>query len=416
MSISTDVAIIGAGPYGLSLAAHLKVKGIGFRAFGQPMIFWRRMLPKINLKSPDFGSNIYTPEPGNTFIEWCDARGLSRQEPIPMSRFTDYCVDTQRRLLPMVEEQEVTQVVPQGGGFEVALGDGARFQARRVVVAVGLSYFARVPPALSGLPAELVSHSSQHRSYDGWAGRKVAVIGAGQSALETAAALAESGASVSMVLRKQAPYFTPTPTGKPRSLYQRLRWPRTVLGEGPLNVSLWKLPFWPHFLPERMRVFLTHKHLGPYGTWWLRDRVQGHVSLVPRSDVVEAKPRAGGLELRLRNRDTGADQVLTVDHAVCGTGYVADVDRLPFIAPDLAARVARVERAPRLSLRFESTVPGLYFIGQAASLSFGPLFRFVCGAEYAAPVVARHLARELRRARRTVAAGAAGQPDVPIAR
>ncbi len=412
---TTDVAIIGAGPYGLSVAAHLRARGVGFRIFGQPMIFWKRMLPGINLKSPDFGSNIYTPEPGNTFIEWCDARGLSRQEPIPMSRFTEYAVDTQARLLPMVEKVEVTQVRAVDDGFEVTTAAGARFGARRVVVAVGLTYFAHMPEALGHLSRDLVSHTSHHTDYQRWKGKQVIVVGAGQSALESAGALREIGATVTLVMRKSAPYFTPVPSGRGRSLWQKIRYPRTVLGEGPLNYSLQHLPIWPYFLPDRLRVWLTNKHLGPYGTWWLRQQLENGVTLLPRSTVLGAEPRGARVELRIRDGE-GREKGLVADHVVCGTGYETDIDRLPFLGPELTARIARIRRAPRLSLQFESSVPGLYFVGQAASFSFGPILRFVCGAEFAAPAVARYLEASLGRAWKGAASGAAEHVATPIAR
>jgi thioredoxin reductase len=410
----TDVAIVGAGPYGLSIAAHLRARGVEFRIFGDPLVFWRRMLPGISLKSPDFGSNIYSPEPGNTFVEWCEARGLSREEPIPMSRFTDYALDTQRRLLPMVEQVEVTQVRPQGDGFEVTLANGSRFLARRVVVAVGLTYFAHLPPTLSHLPRELVSHTSHNTSYQGWGGKRVVVVGAGQSALETAGSLRENGATVTLVMRKPAPYFTAVPTGRKRSLWQRIRYPRTVLGEGPLNYSLQHLPIWPRFLPERIRVWLTNKHLGPYGTWWLRKQMEG-VSLLSRTSIVGAEAKGPGVELRIRDAE-GKERTLSADHVVCGTGFQTDIDRLPFLAPELKSRIDRIRRAPRLSSRFESSVPGLYFAGQAAAFSFGPILRFVCGAEFAAPAIARYLEASLGRVHRDVAPGTAEHGAAPIAR
>ncbi|HSQ64984.1 MAG TPA: NAD(P)-binding domain-containing protein [Polyangiaceae bacterium] len=413
---TTDVAIVGAGPYGLSIAAHLRASPVDFRIFGEPMIFWRRMLPSLHLKSPDFGSNIYTPEPGNTFIEWADARGLSRQEPIPMSRFTEYGLDTQRRILPMVEPVHVTRVRPQGSGFEVGLADGSCFHARRVVVAVGLAYFAQVPAPLAHLPPDLVTHTSRHATYDGWNGRRVIVIGTGQSALESAAALRESGAAVTLVFRKAAPYFTPTPSGRERSLWQRIRRPRTVLGEGPLNYSLQTFPAWPHFLlPERLRVALTKKHLGPYGTWWLRKSLEGHVAFVSKSTIVGARAHGAGVELRVRDA-SGKERSLVADHIVCGTGYATDVERLPFLEPELTRRIARIGRAPRLSFQFESSVPGLYFVGQAASFSFGPILRFVCGAEYTAPAVARYLEASLSRVPRRAAFRAVDHGTFPVAR
>jgi hypothetical protein len=412
---TTDVAIIGAGPYGLSTAAHLRARGVDFRIFGQPMIFWKRMLPGINLKSPDFGSNIYTPEPGHTFIEWCEARGLSRQEPIPMSRFTEYALDTQKRILPMVEPVEVTQVRTQDDGFELTTAAGARFGARRVVVAVGLTYFAQMPAALGHLARDLVSHTSHHTDYQRWKGKQVIVIGAGQSALESAASLRENGARVTLVMRKSAPFFTPVPSGRPRSLWQKLRHPRTVLGEGPLNYSLQHLPIWPYFLPERLRVWLTNKHLGPYGTWWLRQQLEGGMTLVSRSTVLGADAQDGRVKLRIRDAE-GREQELLADHVVCGTGYKTDVDRLPFLPPELTARIARIGGAPRLSLRFESSVPGLYFVGQAASYSFGPILRFVCGAEFAAPALARSLDASLGGARNRAVPRATEHGATPFAR
>ena len=404
---TTDVAVIGAGPYGLSIAAHLGARAVDFRIFGQPLIFWRRMLPTINLKSPDFGTNIYTPEAGNSFIEWCDVRGLSRAEPIPMSRFTDYALDTQQRILPMVEQLDVTHVRPEGDGFDVTTGDGSRVHARRVVVATGLSSFARIPKVLAGLPRELVSHTSDHTGYDGWNGRQVIVVGAGQSAVEAAAALLENGAIVTIVMRKDALYFTPVPSGRPRTARQRLRYPRTVVGEGWFKYSLQHAPLWPHFLPERTRVRLTRTHLGPYATWWLRD-VETRASLMTRSTISEGRVRGSQVELRVHSDEDGkADRILLADHIVCGTGYETDVERISFLAPELIARIARIERAPRLSVRFESSVPGLYFVGPASAFSFGPLFRFVCGAEHAAPAVARHLAvgRGTRREKRVFQLG-----------
>jgi len=386
---------VGAGPYGLSAAAQLKALGIDFRIFGQPMIFWQRMLPKINLKSPDFGTNIYTKERGNTFVEWCREKGYTRQEPIPMARFTEYGIDIQRRHLPMVETTEVASIARDGDGFAVSLGNGTRFRARKVISAVGLTYFANVPAPLDKLPRYFVSHTSHHSNYDGWAGKEVVVLGGGQSALEAAAALNEAGAKVQIAVRAPDVYFAGAPGEGPRSLRERLKMPASVLGPGWLNLSLQRAPLWPHLLPDAPRVRLTKNHLGPWGAWWVRNRVEGQVGVLGNVHVAAAREDGSRLRLTLQ-KDDGRELDLAVDHVVCGTGYVADVSRLPFLSEGLAAEVRRIERAPRLSRKFESSVPGLYFIGQAAALSFGPLFRFVAGAQYAAPTVARHIAASLR--------------------
>jgi len=393
---ATDVAIIGAGPYGLSCAAQLKSQGIDFRIFGQPMIFWQRMLPKINLKSPDFGTNIYTREPGNTFVEWCREKGHSRREPIPMARFTEYGLDMQRRLLPMVETAQVASVEREGDGFALSLGSGQRFRARKVICAVGLGYFANIPKALARFPNYFVSHTSDHSSYSGWDRKEAIVLGGGQSALEAAAALHEARAHVQIAVRAPDVYFASPPTEGPRRLRERLKTPASVLGPGWLNFTLQRAPLWPHLLPDARRVRLTRNHLGPWGAWWVRERVEGRVPVLGNVEIASAREDCSRLRVRLRERN-GREREIAVDHVVCGTGYVADVSRLPFLSPDLADDICSIERAPRLSRKFESSVPGLYFVGQAASLSFGPLFRFVAGAQYAAPTVARHIASSLRR-------------------
>lgn len=401
MTTSTDVAVIGAGPYGLSVAAHLRALALDVRVFGDPLITWRRMLAGISLKSPDFGSNIYTPEAGNTFIEWCDAHGLSRREPIPMAQFTAYAVDTQQRLLPDVDPRTVATVRSDGPRFEITLERGERVWARRVVVATGLSYFKRIPSVFARLPKELVSHTSEHSNYDGFRGRKVVVVGAGQSAIEAADALLVAGADVTVIARAPRVIFTPVPSGATRGLRQRVRYPKSVIGEGWLGYTMQHVPVWPFLLPNRMRAELTRRHLGPYATWWLRD-VQERARLLLRSRVTGARAEGQRVELRVGTAGAdGGEQVIVADHVVCGTGFETDIDRIPFLGPSLASRIARVTSvpgAPRLSRQFESSVAGLFFVGPVSAFSFGPLFRFVCGAAYAAPVVARRLRRDAIRA------------------
>ncbi|MFL5422053.1 MAG: NAD(P)-binding domain-containing protein, partial [Myxococcales bacterium] len=345
---ATDVAVIGAGPYGLSCAAQLKARGIDFRIFGQPMIFWERMLPKINLKSPDFGTNIYTPEPGNTFVEWCREKGHSRREPIPMSRFTEYGLDVQRRLLPMVETAQVARVEREGDGFGVSLGNGTRFRARKVVCAVGLGYFADIPKTLSRFPNYFVSHTCDHSNYSGWDGKEVIVLGGGQSALEAAAALHEARAHVQIAVRAPDVYFASPPSEGPRPLKERLKTPASVLGPGWLNFTLQRAPLWPHLLADARRVRLTRNHLGPWGAWWVRERVEGRVPVLGDVEIASAREDCSRLRVRLRQRD-GRAREIAVDHVVCGTGYSADVSRLPFLSSDLVHDIRRIERAPRLS-------------------------------------------------------------------
>ena len=392
-AIQVQAAVIGAGPYGLSVAAHLKARGIETRIFGTPMSFWRRMPESINLKSFAFATNVYVPEERFTFPEYCRARGLPDLEPCSMQSFSDYGVWVQKKLLPDLEETDVADVCPlsgSDGGYGLRLQSGESLRARRVVVATGLSHFASVPAPLASLPRELCSHTSEHTTLNRFAGQSVAVIGAGASALEAATLVLEAGGAPLLLARDSNLVFHDKFNLR-RPLCERLRNPNSVLGPGRKSWVLEHFPLLLHYVPEGRRVRFTRSYLGPSAPWWLTDRFKGKVPYRLRTRVTRAVARGGKVELELHD-DGGARSSMVFDHVIAGTGFEADVDALPFLSPELRARVRRLDRAPALSRSFESSVAGLYFAGPSAALSFGPLFRFVTGASVAAPQVARHLA------------------------
>jgi FAD-dependent urate hydroxylase len=400
---ATTVAIIGAGPYGLSLAAHLSHREVEHRIFGKPMQTWQNLLPTMGLKSHDFATNVYVPERGHRFVEWCRAHGRDLAEPIPFGLFAEYGLWVQRRLVPEVEEYRVTRVSAAPDGFRVALESGERLLARRVVMATGWAHWERMPEALAGVPEELASHASHHRDYTEYRGRDVTVLGAGASALEAATLLHERGASVRLLVRGGAPEFGLPPSA--RTLKERLLYPPSVLGPGRKNFLLERLPTAPHhLLSDERRVRLTRTHLGPLSAWWLRDRFEGRVEVHLGCEVASAAVGDSGLRLAVRRREGGGWELRT-DHVVCGTGYEVDVDRHALLDPALARRLQRVVRAPRLTRHFESSVRGLYFLGAGSIFSFGPLFRFVAGGAYAAPALARHLSRTTGSGRRRAIRG-----------
>jgi FAD-dependent urate hydroxylase len=392
---AVDVAIIGAGPYGLSLATQLRSRGVPFRIFGQPMSSWKRMAQGMSLKSPDFGTSIYSPEPGSTFVEYCRRRGIATTEPCEIAKFADYGIWAQQQLVPDLEETDVTAVERQENGFRISLATGEVAVARSVVAAVGLTYFARIPHELTGLPSELVSHTSSRGEYSEFQGKRVLVLGAGQSALEAAALLNEAGAEVELLIRGDGAHFASPPPPR-RILRHRVMYPMSVLGPGRLNFFLQHVPLGMHYYPEARRVALAKRHLGPWGAWWLRKRVEGRVHVRARTHITDARLSGSRLEVRIKQDGTSALH-LDADHVVCGTGFEVDLDRLCFLDDQTRSGMRRVNKAPALSRRFESSVEGLYFIGPASVLSFGPLFRFVAGAAYAAPALANHLARSATR-------------------
>jgi FAD-dependent urate hydroxylase len=392
------VAVIGAGPFGLSTAAHLRAHGIPVRVFGEPMVSWRDSMPAgMLLKSTPAASSIDAPQRGNTLRDYCDAAGIRRlvtdEDIIPVETFISYGEWFQQRLVPELERVRVVSVDRgRGGGFELKLDSGESFTARAVVVASGLFGLAHVPPELAGAagdgpaPSGPVSHSSQHHDLGRFAGKELIVVGAGQSALETAVLAAEAGARVRVVARgRGAVAFGAPPWKQPR-----LR-PESPFGRA---WSLWALSYYPHpyrYLPAEARHYLVRRVLGPLGAWWLRERFEGHVEVREVDRVVRGGIIDGGPRLVVRGHD-GRTEEMAADHVIAATGYRVDLGAMGFLGHELRTELEVSRGTPVLGAGFRSSIPGLYFTGLPAAASYGPVMRFVCGTEFASPRLARHLA------------------------
>lgn len=389
------IVIVGAGPYGLSLAAHLASKSVPHRIFGSPMRFWSQIAAAAReryLKSYCFGGDISTPKPGFSFADYNGPRGLETFEPCSMGNFTDYGLWFQQNNVPWVEPFDVEYVGRHADGYEVRLSNGEQFTAGQVVLATGLACFEHVPSAMASLPSSLCTHTSRIEAFSGFRGRSVAVVGAGQSALEAAALLKEAGASPQLLVRENRILWQDRVV-KNRSIWRQLRSPITGLGTGPKAWALSHFPGVMHRLPTKWRTQFVKRHLPAEGAWWLRKRVENQLPVHFERTVVGAKEADGGVVLNVRVNGGGSEHQIRVDHVVAGSGYVSDVQRLKFLDPQLRSSIEVVESAPRLDATFESSAPGLRFIGPASAMSFGPLFRFVVGAEYSAKIVSTELAR-----------------------
>jgi cation diffusion facilitator CzcD-associated flavoprotein CzcO len=384
---AVDVAIIGAGPYGLAAAAHLSAAGVDTKIFGTPMRFWQAQTPAgMLLRSPYRGSDIGDPGRRLTFPRHQRASGLPVAVPVPVDRFIEYGRWFQRAAVPELDEREVRGVERNANGFEVAAGDDLH-RARRVVIAAGIGTFARRPEQFAGLPPDLASHTLDHRDLTVLSGRRVAIIGGGQSALESAALLHEAGSEVDVLVRE--PFVRWLSEGAWRHRVQPVKGllyaPPDV---GPALVShLVARPGLYRRMSRERQDALAIRSVRPAGAGWLRPRL-AEVRIRPGVEVAET--RRHGDDVRLRLGDGGEQ---TVDHVLLATGYRVDLSNYRFLPPGLTGAIACVGGYPVLSDAFETSVPGLHVLGAPAAWSFGPLMRFVAGSGFAARSLARGVTR-----------------------
>jgi FAD-dependent urate hydroxylase len=411
MSDAVEVAIVGAGPYGLSLGAHLRKAGVSVRQFGLPMQLWQDFMPKgMFLKSQGFASNLSDPGHTHTLEAFCKSTGRPYADyglPVPLDTFVAYGQWFRAELVPDIDEVLVTDVARAGAGFEVTLANSEQVKARKVVVAIGVEAFAYVPEPLSALPSSVCTHASAHTDLSVFKGQEVIVVGAGQSALETAALLHENGASVKLVARENVIRWNGVPLAIDRPLPQRLREPESGLGSGWATWFYSNHPGVFRHLPRSTRVYRARTALGPAGASWLRSRVEGQFPTLTGLSVKWARMQDGGVRLGLTGVD-GASRELAADHVIAGTGYRTDLTRLPFFGEQTLAGLRTVPGtgSSAVGRDYQTSIPGLYIMGPAVAPTMGPVMRFVFGSEHAATTVARELiGTAVGRSRPVVAAG-----------
>ncbi len=386
-----EVAVIGAGPYGLAAAAHLRASGIEAAVFGQPMEFWEQQMPTgMFLRSAWYASDIS--DPTGTF-SLGDFKAREKQDfsaPVPLDSFVRYGHWFQRHLLPDVDRRKVTSI-EKNGSFRLAMNDGEILHARRVVIAAGISSFANRPPEFASLPKRLATHSSEHRDLGRFRGQRVLIVGGGQSAFETAALLRENGAEVELVMRApQVRWLHGTVHFRSAlGALRRLLYPPTDVGPPGLNQIIAR-PHLFRWLPRALQNKWAYRAIRPAAASWLRDRMDG-VKITTGRHVVGAVACGDMARIEL---DDGTRR--EIDHVILATGFRVDISRYDFLGSGLLGRLKIDQGYPRLTLGLESSVEGLHFMGAPAARSFGPLVRFVSGTGYSARALAGAVLRSSR--------------------
>jgi len=404
-----DAVVIGAGPYGLSVAAHLRqVKGLDLRVFGEPMSFWERHMPEgMLLRSPRVASHLSDPDGQYSLDAFEKATGKQKPNEIPPTLVEDFVVrEVQRKVrlghftkyghwfhekaLVAADCRKITQLETASVGYRLTIDDGTTLQAQRVVVAGGIQPFAYKPKVFSCLPAPLVQHTSEFRDLGVFRGKEVLVVGGGQSALETAALLYETGAHVEVSLRRRVRWFGLRHRWTHKKPFSFVLYGRGDVG--PLGISvLVQHPGLFRRLPRRLQDAFGVRAIHPGASIWVRGRTR-HVPIYENQAVVRASIEGERVRIQLSD-----GTVRRFDHVILGTGYRIDIARYPFLSQELLGRIAMMNGYPCLSWGFESTSPGLYFVGAPAAWSFGPLMRFVDGTEFTCGVLARCFQKATRR-------------------
>jgi FAD-dependent urate hydroxylase len=386
-SVDCDVAIVGAGPYGLSAAAHLHALGVDTRVFGQPMQFWATgMPPGMLLRSPRVASTISDPGDKFTLEAYEQATGTKPVKRVPGTTFVSYGRWFQKQMGANHDSRHVTNLRREGSIFKLTLEDGTVVTSNRVVVAAGIGPFYRNPKVFSELCPCRASHCYEGKKFAEM-GKRIAVIGAGQSALECGALLHEAGVDVEIIAR--------IPTLRWIGMHPRLHnlgfISKTLYSKhdiGPIGIS--RLVAYPNLLyhfPMASRDKIRTRAVRSAGAPWLIPRLD-NVKITTGRSVVSAKEVGTEVELKL---DDGSER--RVDHVLMGTGYRVDLASYKFLDPALRDEIRQLDGYPDVTAGFCTSVPGLHFTGAPAARKFGPLFYFVTGTEWASTELANWFRR-----------------------
>ena len=386
--VDCEVAIVGAGPYGLASGAHLRAAGADAVIFGEPMDFWASGMPAgMLLRSPREASTISDPGSALTLEAYEAASGTAPAKRVAWETFVDYGKWFQKQLDCKLDRRAVSQVRRENSHFHLTLADGTAVTSKRVVVAAGIGPFRKNPEVFAQLSPERASHCYQGRKFTEL-GKRVAVIGAGQSALESAASLHEMGVDVEVIARIPVLRWI----GLHKRLHQLGVISKVLYSKhdvGPIGIS--RLVAYPNLMyrvPMGTKDKIRTRAVRSAGAPWLIPRLQ-EVKISTGRSVVSAKEVGNEIELRL---DDGTER--RVDHVLMGTGYRVDIAKYKFLAPELVQQVRQLDGYPDVSAGFCTSVPGLHFTGATAAKKFGPLMYFVTGTEFAAKELASWFRRQ----------------------
>ncbi len=374
--IFTELLVIGAGPYGLSVASYAKQASMDFYLIGKPMEFFEAHTPKPMVMATSYETAIKDPQRELTLRRYCTVKGIpipeaQGQNPNfypPRELFLDYAPWWIEEIGLTSDPRRVSTLSQLGGTFEATLEDGTKVGADRVVVATGMYPHRFIPPLYGQrIPREAYSHNTEVVDLESFASKRVLVVGGGFSGVEWAIYLSEAGAEALCIYRGDWSDV-------------EVRFGRIVFEWRNLSESdhLWWQRLSPEEKEQKLHLMKVQHRTGVPP--WLQGR-ETKVRFLPQTDVKDCQEQGGCVQVTFTTGET-----VEVDHIVLGTGFRPDVANLSFLDKQTILNSLKVSGGfPLLNDRFQSSIPGLYFSGSLAIQQFGPVLWFVSGSGVAPP-------------------------------